>query len=41
MCSAYDSKDNIERAKQCGMVDILSKPVNITKLKLILKEMVK
>jgi hypothetical protein len=27
MCSAFDSEDNYEKAKSCGMVDVLPKPI--------------
>lgn len=29
MCSAYDSKNNIEHGLNCGMKEILEKPVKL------------
>lgn len=28
MCSAYDSKDNIDYAYKSGMIDVLAKPID-------------
>lgn len=36
MCSAYDSKDNVEKAVACGMSGFLIKPVKAENLKKIL-----
>lgn len=36
MCSAYDSKENIDYAMKCGMKEILPKPVDTNLLKKIL-----
>ncbi|CAK75313.1 unnamed protein product (macronuclear) [Paramecium tetraurelia] len=36
MCSAFDSKENIDTAYKCGMKDILPKPIENSRLKTIL-----
>lgn len=36
MCSAFDSKENIEIAYKSGMKDILPKPIETGRLKKIL-----
>ncbi|CAD8104017.1 unnamed protein product [Paramecium primaurelia] len=38
MCSAYDSKENIDYAMKCGMKEILPKPVDTNLLKKILQK---
>lgn len=36
MCSAFDSKENIDYALKSGMIDVLPKPVDTNLLKKIL-----
>jgi response regulator of citrate/malate metabolism len=38
MCSAYDSADNVEKAKVSGMTGFLFKPVKAENLKRILQK---
>lgn len=38
MCSAFDSKDNIDIAYKSGMKDILPKPIETSRLKKILNK---
>jgi hypothetical protein len=36
MCSAYDTMENIDAARECGMDGLLFKPVNMENLKKVL-----
>jgi CheY-like chemotaxis protein len=38
MCSAYDSKENIEEAFKSGISEILPKPIKSSQLKYIIEK---